>query len=159
MWRLDQIARSGRGSLGIGLFAMAMLVAAQPARGATALAGTSWDGDPSSCHIDNVEFWTDGTARLTFHDQGTEDMDDGTWTLSGTNVTIGYVDPLPKNNLNRFADEKLAGTYSNGKLVLGHGWKTWDGSAQSETCTFLIKAPVRQPRSAQHRRRKPGNAR
>lgn len=100
------------------------------------LAGTNWKGDYSNCHINNVEFWADGTARLTFRDQGTEDMDDGTWILKGTILTIGYVDPIRSNNVDRFADERLAGTYVNGNLVLAHSWKNFDGSAQSETCTF-----------------------
>lgn len=123
-------------TLAMALSAAAMLSLAHSARAESALAGTSWDGDLANCHIDNVEFWTDGTARLTFHDQGTEDMDDGTWALNGDNLTIRYLDPLPKNNVSRFADERLAGTYSNGKLVLAHSWKNWDGSSQSETCTF-----------------------
>lgn len=139
----------------IGLSAIAMVSVAQSARAQTTLAGTSWDGDLSDCHIDNVEFWADGTARLTFHDQGTEDMDDGTWTLKGVNVTVGYIDPLPQNNLSRFADEKLSGTYSNGSLVLAHSWKNWDGSAQSETCTFAIKTQARRPKSHQRSRHKP----
>lgn len=129
-----------------------MLPVARSAHAETSLAGTSWDGDYSNCHIDNVEFWKDGTARLTFHDQGTEDMDDGTWTLNGTKVTVSYVDPLPRNNVDRFADEKLAGTYSSGKLVLAHSWKNFDGSAQSETCTFAIEAPAPQPKSHQRSR-------
>lgn len=142
-------------SFAIGLSAIGMISVAQSARAETALAGTSWNGDLSNCHIDSVEFWKDGTARLTFHDQGTEDMDDGTWNLNGVNVTIGYVDPLPQNNLSRFADESLAGTYSNGNLVLAHSWKNWDGTAQSETCTFVIETPASQPKSHQRSRHKP----
>ena len=147
MWRQDVAKQTKCHSLAIGLSAIALFSIAPAARAETTLNGTSWDGDLSNCHIDNVEFWKDGTARLTFHDQGTEDMDDGTWTLDGTRVTIGYLEPLPQNNVDRLADEKLAGTYSNGKLVLAHSWKNFDGSAQSETCTFVIETPSPQQKS------------
>lgn len=150
-------------SLAIGLSAIATLSFGQSARAEVVLAGTNWnsvakllpDGYYSNCHINRIELGGDGTAEMTFDDHGTMDMDDGTWTLDGANLTFGYVGRFDPASYERFADEKLAGTYANGKLELAHSWKDRDGTAESETCTFTMEAAKRQPTLHRHSRRNP----
>lgn len=146
-------------SLAIVLSAIATsLPVAQSVWAERPLAGTNWtsdakqlsDGYYSMCHINRIEFWEDGTAEMTFDDQGDMDMDDGTWALSGDNLTISYVGRFDPKFYERFADEKLGGTYANGKVELAHSWKDRDGNPQSETCTFTIEPAKRQPNP--HRR-------
>jgi hypothetical protein len=148
--------------IAIGLSAIATLQVAQSARAETVLAGTSWKSDPkpltdgnySMCHIYSIDFGGDGTAEMTFDDQGTTDMDDGTWILNGPDLTIGYVGRFDPKFYARFADERLGGTYANGKLQLAHSWKDGNGNAESETCTFTMEAAKRQPTLHRRSRRK-----
>lgn len=149
-------------SLAIALSAIATLPIGQSARAEIVLAGTNWnsdatllaDGNYSICHINRIELEVDGTAEMTFDDQGTMDMDDGTWTLNGANLTIGYVGRFDHKYYDRFADERLGGTYANGKLQLAHSWKDGNGNAESETCTFTMEAAKRQPTLHRRSRRK-----
>lgn len=150
--------RSKAYSLVIVLSAFATIAVGQSARAEIVLAGTSWNADSkllddgyySNCHMESIQFWGDGTARMTFYDQGLTDMDDGTWTLSGANLTISFVGGGDPKWYERFADERLGGTYANGKLKLAHSWKDGNGNAQSETCTFTKEPAKRQP--TPHRR-------
>jgi hypothetical protein len=162
-----QFAEKGKGimkpwryaTLPLALFASQGLAEAE-----SVLAGTNWNNDArqlsdgyySMCHINRIEFGVDGTAEMTFDDHGTMDMDDGTWTLNGANLSIGYVGRLDPKYYARFADETLSGTYTNGKLQLAHSWKDGNGDAQNETCTFTMEAAKRQPtlnRRSRHKSR------